>query len=149
SPILADGKLILGGGALEQVVAFPGYRGCNGRGFVLALDPKDGKIVWKYDVGPKPEPLDPPIVIKDSWGDHTYYFGPSTATVWSTPSYDADTGTVYFGTDANNSPRRPTKDDPRLYTRESCAIIAVSAKDGKEKWCTQLNAGDIWNLSLR
>jgi glucose dehydrogenase len=131
------------------VVSFPGYRGHTGRGFVLALDPKNGKIVWKYDVGPKPEPLDPPIVIKDSWGDHTFYFGPSTATVWSTPSYDAETGLVFFGTDANNSPRRPTKEDPRLYTRESCAIIAVSAKDGSEKWVTQLNAGDVWNLGLR
>jgi outer membrane protein assembly factor BamB len=149
SPILADGKVIVGGGALEQVVSFPGYRGHTGRGFVLALDPKSGKLVWKYDVGPKPEPLDPPIVIKDSWGEHTFYYGPSTATVWSTPSYDAETGLVFFGTDANNSPRRPTKEDPRLYTRESCAIIAVSAKDGSEKWCTQLNAGDIWNMGLR
>ncbi|TMQ29032.1 MAG: hypothetical protein E6K70_26240 [Planctomycetota bacterium] len=69
SPILADGKLIVAGGTLEQVVAaFPGYRGCTGRGFVLALEPKTGRILWKYDLGPKPQPFDPPITIKDSWG---------------------------------------------------------------------------------
>jgi glucose dehydrogenase len=149
SPILADGKLIVGGGAIEQVVAaFPGYRGCDGRGFVTALEPKTGKIVWKYDVGPKPERLDPPITIKDSWGDHTFYYGPSTSTVWSTPSFDAETGTIFFGTDTNNSPRRPTADDPRSYTRESCAVIALNVRDGKERWVTQINPGDIWHLGM-
>src|SRR5262249_51597029 len=131
SPILADGKLIVAGGALEQVVAaFPGYRGCNGRGFVMALEPKTGKVLWKYDVGPKPERLDPPITIKDSWGDHVFHYGPSTSIVWSTPSFDAGSGTLFFGTDANNSPRRPTPDDPRLYTRQSNAVIALRARDG-------------------
>jgi polyvinyl alcohol dehydrogenase (cytochrome) len=149
SPILADGKVIVAGGAIEQVAnAFPGYRGCNGRGFVMALNPKTGKILWKYDVGPKPEPLDPPIVVKDSWGSHSFYYGPSTSTVWSTPSFDAETGTIFFGTDTNNSPRRPTDNDPRSYTRESCAIIALNVRDGKERWLTQINPGDIWTMGM-
>ena len=64
SPIMADGKLIVAGGTLEQVVAAsPFYRGSTGRGFVMALEPKTGQIVWKYDLGPKPEKLDPPITI--------------------------------------------------------------------------------------
>jgi outer membrane protein assembly factor BamB len=150
SPILAGDKLIVSGGALEQVAAgFPGYKGCNGRGFVMALDPKTGRIVWKYDVGPKPEPLNPPITIKDSWGDHVFYYGPSTSTVWSTPSFDAESGTIFFGTDTNNSPRRPTRDDPRLYTRESDAIIALSDQDGSEKWVTQICPGDVWTIGMR
>ncbi len=150
SPILADGKLIVGGGAIEQVVAaFPGYRGCTGRGFVMALEPSSGRVVWKYDVGPRPEPLDPPIVIKDSWGTHTFHFGPATSTVWSTPSYDAESGTIFFGTDVNTAPRRPTKEDPRLHTRESCAVIALGARDGKERWVTQINPGDVWTNALR
>src|SRR5262249_22769145 len=75
-PILADGKLIIAGGSLEQVVAaFPFYKGCTGRGFVAALEPKTGRVVWKYDVGPKPKPLKPPITIKDSWGDHVFHYG--------------------------------------------------------------------------
>jgi polyvinyl alcohol dehydrogenase (cytochrome) len=151
SPVLADNRLIVAGGALEQVVAgaFPGYKGCTGRGFVAALEPKTGRVLWKYDVGPRPEPLDPPITIKDSWGDHVFHFGPSTSTVWSTPSFDAETGTLFFGTDANNSPRRPTKDDPRLETRESDAIIALDVRDGSEKWVTQICKGDVWTLALR
>jgi polyvinyl alcohol dehydrogenase (cytochrome) len=150
SPILANGKLIVAGGALEQVaVALPFYKGCNGRGFVIALEPKTGRLLWKYDLGPKPEVFDPPMAIKDSWGEHKFYYGPSTSSIWSTPSFDAESGMIFFGTDTNNSPRRPTKADPRLYTRESCAIIALDAGDGKERWVTQINPGDVWNTAMR
>ncbi len=150
SPILVDGKLILGGGTLEQVVAaFPGYKASTGRGFVMAVEPKSGKIIWKYDLGPKPERLDPPITIKDSWGDHVFHFGPATSSIWSTPSFDAETGTIFFGTDVNTAPRRPTSDDPRAYTRESCAVIALDVHNGAEKWVRQLNPGDVWTNAMR
>jgi polyvinyl alcohol dehydrogenase (cytochrome) len=149
-PIVARGKLLVAGGALEQLVSgSPFYKGSTGRGFVIALEPKTGKVIWKYDVGPKPEPLSPPIKIKDSFGDHAFYFGPGTSSVWSTPSFDADTGTIFFGTDVNTAPRRPTPDNPRLYTRESCAVIAVDVDKGTEKWVTQINPGDVWTNSMR
>jgi polyvinyl alcohol dehydrogenase (cytochrome) len=150
SPILADGKLIVAGGTLEQVIAaLPGYKGCTGRGFVMALEPRTGKVVWKYDVGPKPQPLDPPLTIRDSWGDHVFHFGPATSSVWSTPSFDAPSGLIFFGTDVNTAPRRPTADDPRLGTRESCAVIALDVRDGAEKWVRQLNPGDVWTNAMR
>jgi polyvinyl alcohol dehydrogenase (cytochrome) len=150
SPILADDKVIVAGGTLEQVVAaLPGYKGCTGRGFVMALEPRTGKIVWKYDVGPKPEPLDPPIKIKDSWGEHVFHFGPATSSVWSTPSFDEESGTVFFGTDVNTAPRRPTNDNPRFDTRESCGVIALDVRDGKERWVTQISLGDVWTNAMR
>src|SRR6266404_1433793 len=127
SPILADGKIVVAGGAVEQGIRYflPKYEGFTGRGFVMALEPHSGRIAWKYDVGPKPERLDPPIKIKDAWGEHVFQFGPATSTVWSTPSYHAASRTLFFGTDTNNAPRRPTKDDPRLDTRYACAVIAI------------------------
>jgi polyvinyl alcohol dehydrogenase (cytochrome) len=150
SPVLADGKLVVAGGTLEQVVAaFPLYRGCTGRGFVMALEPQTGKVVWKYDVGPKPERFDPPMVINDGWGDHKFYFGPATSSVWSTPSFDAASGTIFFGTDVNTAPRRPTRDEPRRHTRESCAVIALDVRDGAERWVTQINPGDVWTNAMR
>jgi outer membrane protein assembly factor BamB len=150
SPIVADGKIIAAGGSLEQVIsASPFYQGCTGRGFVVALDPKDGKILWKYDLGPKPEKFDPPITIEDRWGKHVFYFGPATSSIWSTPSFDAESGTIFFGTDVNTSPRRPTKDDPRLHTRESCAVVALNVRDGSERWATQIKPGDVWNNGMR
>jgi polyvinyl alcohol dehydrogenase (cytochrome) len=149
-PFVARGKLIIAGGSLEQVVsASPFYKGNSGRGFVVALDLKTGQVIWKYDVGPKPEPLQPPITIKDSFGSHVFYFGPATSSVWSTPSFDAETGMMFFGTDVNTAPRRPTSDDPRTYTRESCAVIAIDIEKGTEKWVTQINPGDIWTNAMR
>lgn len=150
SPILADGKVIVGGGALEQLVVGSFlYGGATGRGFVMAVDPKTARIVWKYDVGPEPKPLDPPVAITDSWGTHTFDHGPGTSTVWSTPSFDAETGTIFFGTDVNTSPRQPTADDPRLDTRESCAIVALNVNDGSERWVTQVSPGDVWTNLMR
>ncbi len=150
SPIVADGKVIAGGGALEQLLAgglF--YRGSTGRGFIIALEPRTGKVAWKYDLGPRPEPLNPPLVIEDSWGNHRFFFGPATSSIWSTPSYDAESGTIFFGTDVNTAPRRPTADDPRLHTRESCAVVALDVHSGKERWVTQINLGDVWTNSMR
>ena len=151
SPILADGKIIVAGGALEQGIRFfrPLYEGFTGRGFVMALEPATGCILWKYDVGPKPERLDPPITIKDGWGEHVFQFGPATSTVWSTPSYHAASRTLFFGTDTNNAPRQPTKEDPRLDTRYACAVIALDARNGAEKWVTQINPSDVWNATMR
>ncbi|MEO2045364.1 MAG: ThuA domain-containing protein [Pirellulales bacterium] len=149
SPILADGKVIFGGGAYEHPQPRnPEYACCQGRGFVIAVEPKSGMVVWKYDVGPKPIRFDPPITMKSPWGTRTFKYGPSTSSVWSTPSWDEQSNTVFFGTDIHNSPRKPTEDDPRNYTRHSAAVIAVDAATGKEKWVTQLNKHDVWNHSL-
>ncbi len=150
APILAEDKVIVAGGGFEHGVAVnPLHACCTGRGFVVALEPRTGKVLWKYDVGPEPQKLDPPVKIKDDWGEHVFRYGPSTSSVWCTPSYDARTHTIYFGTDAHNAPRQPTKDDPRLYTKHSCAMIAVDARTGKEKWVTQINPGDVWNYTMR
>jgi polyvinyl alcohol dehydrogenase (cytochrome) len=150
SPIMADGMVIAAGGTLEQLVAAtPFYRGSRGRGFVLALEPKTGRIIWKYDLGETPKPFDPPITITDSWGPHKFYFGPGTSSIWSTPSFDPETGTIFFGTDVNTAPRRATSEDPRLSTDASCAIVALDVKDGKQRWVTQINPGDVWTNSMR
>ena len=150
SPILADGKLVVAGGGFEHGVgANPSHRCCTGRGFVAALEPGTGKAVWKYDVGPEPKPLIPPVTIKDAWGEHVFHFGPSTSSVWCTPSYDTASKMIFFGTDAHNAPRQPTKEDPRLYTKHSCAVIALDVRTGAEKWVTQINKGDVWNYALR
>jgi polyvinyl alcohol dehydrogenase (cytochrome) len=149
SPIMADGTLIIGGGTLEQIIAGSFfYRGSTGRGFVLAIDPKLGKLLWKYDLGVKPKPLDPPITITDASGAHTFYYGPGTSSIWSTPSFDAESGTIYFGTDVNTSPRQPTDDNKNLHTRESCSVIALDIRDGSEKWLTQINPADVWTNSM-
>ena len=149
SPILADGKIVVGGGSYEHAhAANPEYECCIGRGFVIAFAPDNGNVLWKYDVGDEPAAYPEPIAIDDANGQHLFQHGPSISSVWSTPSYDEATGSVFFGTDVHNSPRRPTDDDPRLHTKYSAAVIAIDVKSGREKWVTQLNEGDIYNLAM-
>jgi len=149
SPILADGKVVFGGGAYEHSLPVsPGYDCCFGRGFVVAMDPNTGEITWKYDVGPTPEKFDPPLTVETPYGSREYQYGPSTSSVWSCPSWDEETNTVFFGTDVHNSPRRPTPDDPRNYTEHSAAVIAVDAATGKERWVSQVSEGDVWNFTI-
>ena len=97
----------------------------------------------------KPAKLDPPVVVKDSWGEHKWDYGPATSSVWSTPSYDAETNRLFFGTDVNTSPRQPTSDDPGLSTEDSCAVVCLDAATGKRQWNTQINPGDQWNNTMR
>ncbi|HMP02492.1 MAG TPA: PQQ-binding-like beta-propeller repeat protein [Gemmatales bacterium] len=150
APTWTAGLLIVAGGGFEHgVAANPIHHCCDGRGFVAALEPATGRVVWKYDVGPDPKPLEPPVKIVDSYGEHVFHMGPSTSSVWCVPGYDAETGLLYFGTDAHNAPRQPTSDDPRLYTVHSCAVIALDARTGAEKWVTQVNSGDVWNYAMR
>jgi len=147
---MAAGKVVFGGGTLEQMFAgTASYPGSTGRGFLVALDPKTGKVIWKYDVGRKPEKLDPPIVVEGSWGPNRFEYGPATSSVWSTPSYDPDSNTLFFGTDVNTAPRKPTPDNPALHTEDSCTIAAIDAATGKRKWSTQINPGDLWVGSMR
>ena len=149
SPILADGKIIVGGGSHEHPYPQdPRYPCCTGRGFVIAFEPGTGKIAWKYDVGPPPKKFKKPIVIEDANGKHVFTHGPATSSVWSSPSYDARLGMIFFGTDVQNSPRAPTEDNPRLDTQYSSAVIAVDVKTGAERWVTQINKGDIFNHSM-
>ena len=55
SPILCRDQVIFSGGALEHAQPKdPKYDCCYGRGFVMALNPRNGEIFWKYDVGPPP-----------------------------------------------------------------------------------------------
>ena len=88
------------------------------------------------------------MVIEDSKGRHVFTHGPATSSVWSTPSYDAETRTVFFGTDVQNAPREPTPDNARLDTLYSSAVVAVDVAGGREKWVTQINKGDIFNHSM-
>lgn len=98
--------------------------------------------------GEEPQRFPEPIELTDDYGTHRYTHGPSTSLVWSTPSYDEATGTIFFGTDVNNSPRIPTDDNPRIDSEVSAAVIAVDVKTGNKKWVCQLHKGDVFNHTM-
>jgi polyvinyl alcohol dehydrogenase (cytochrome) len=149
APILAEGHIVVAGGGFEHgVAATPNNTGCTGRGFVVALESYTGKAIWKYDVGPEPKEFDHPVTIRYGNVERTFRRGPSTSSVWCTPSFDAESHTLFFGTDCHNAPRQPTPDDPSISNKYSCAVIAVDSRTGAEKWVTQITRNDVWNYAL-
>jgi len=68
--------------------------------------------------------------------------------VWCTPSYDADSDTIFFGTDTQQ--RSTPADEGRSQAAQQvfCAMIAVDAATGKEKGYAD-QSRDVWNLGLR
>jgi polyvinyl alcohol dehydrogenase (cytochrome) len=112
----------IGISSLEELFAiFPGYPCCFFRGAVMLLDPEDGRVVWKtYTIS-----------------DEELAAGASGSGVWSTPTHDRSTRTV-FATTGNNY-TEPT-------TGTSDAFMAFDAATGAIKWVNQRTEGDTWNF---
>jgi polyvinyl alcohol dehydrogenase (cytochrome) len=64
--------------------------------------------------------------------------GPSGASVWSSPTYDAENGMIYVTTGDNYS-------DPP--TQTSDAILGLNAVFGKLAWVRQVTPGDAFNVA--
>jgi PQQ-dependent dehydrogenase (methanol/ethanol family) len=150
APLVADGRVIVGvaGGEFEI------------RGFVAAYDTKTGKQLWRFHTIPSPAeggwwgkwvtttpdgdrlPRDIAREKADSakFPDAWQRGG---APVWTTPSYDAQLGLVYFTT---GNPGSDYEDSERpgdnLYAN---SIVAVDARTGKHRWHYQTVPHDIWD----
>jgi polyvinyl alcohol dehydrogenase (cytochrome) len=132
SPKLEGGQLYipLSGGNEEVAAAFPNYECCTFRGSIVAVDVESGKRVWKtYTID------DPPKVIgRDAGG--TEQWGPSGASVWSSPTLDPKNRVLYVATGVNYS-RPPTS--------RSDALLALEMDSGRILWTTQFTPNDIFN----
>jgi polyvinyl alcohol dehydrogenase (cytochrome) len=90
------------------------------RGSVVLLDPTDGHVIWQtYTIS-----------------DADRAAGATGAAIWSTPTYDRASNTIYVTT--GNNYTEPT-------TATSDAVMALDAGDGHTKWVNQLTQGDVWN----
>ncbi len=141
-PLFPDGhpfqQILAAGTMVGKYVAFgistnesliplfiPDYPGFTFRGNVVLIDPSDGRLVWQTFF------VDVPTLQPDG------EFGPSGATVWSSPAYDHASKTIFVGTGQNFS--QPT-------TETSDALIALDAADGSIKWIAQKMPGDDFNF---
>jgi polyvinyl alcohol dehydrogenase (cytochrome) len=131
TPTLGGGLLYVPVSSLEVVEASDTkYACCTFRGSVLALDPATGAEVWRaYTAGP---PTD-----QGKTRQGARILGPSGAPVWSSPTYDARTQRVYFGSGENYSSPADENSD---------AVFAVDARTGTRVWRTQLTPHDAWNV---
>lgn len=132
TPTLGGGRLYVPVSSLEVAQAGNAqYACCSFRGSVVALDPANGAEIWRaWTV--QQEPAE-----RGRKANGAAVLGPSGAPVWNSPTYDAKTDRLYFGSGENYS--SPADDN-------SDAMFAVDAKSGRRLWHTQLTKGDAWNV---
>jgi polyvinyl alcohol dehydrogenase (cytochrome) len=130
SPALFEGRLYVPISVGDDSAAVnPKYQCCQGRGAMVALDAATGNELWKTYTVAESRPQG-----KNDAG--TQLFGPSGASIWSSPTIDAKRRVLYAGTGDNHSaPATSTSD----------AVLALSLDSGEIIWSRQLLAGDMGN----
>jgi len=131
TPLLHAGVLYVPVASSEEALpGLPSYECCTFRGSVVALDAATGKQIWKtYTITETPKPT------KLSKTKAQLY-GPSGASVWSSPTFDEKSGAIYVATGDNYS-------DPATATSD--AVLALDHKTGKILWSKQLTPNDTYN----
>jgi polyvinyl alcohol dehydrogenase (cytochrome) len=132
APLLASHLLFVpvGSWGEEIAAASSDYACCTFRGSMVALDPRNGAIVWKRYTVPQAASL------HQERGSGKPQLGPSGASVWSSPAYDDSHDLLYFGTGDNFS--YPSDDN-------SDAVFALRGATGEIVWKRQVQAGDAYN----
>ena len=106
------------------------------RGFLESLDPKTGKIQWRWYTEPDPGQPGSETWPKDP--DALLHGGGMT---WMTGTYDPDLNLLYWGT---GNPNPVLAGDARLgdnlYT---CSIVALNPDTGKLAWYFQPSPHDV------
>ena len=103
------------------------YLCCTFRGSLVALRIRDGQQVWKSYMMEEPSERGKTAAGKAKWG-------PSGASIWSTPVYDTKRNLIYVTTGDNfSAPATLTSD----------ALVAINPADGKIVWSSQTTANDV------
>ncbi len=133
TPKTHGARLYVATTSLEELAgADPTYECCTFRGKVMALNRLNGQLVWKAYTIPDP----PAPVRKNAIG--VQLWGPSGATVWSSPTLDPERNRLYVTTGDNYS-------DPASLTSD--AVIALDLRTGAIVWSKQFTPNDAWNTA--
>ena len=133
APALADGILYVPVASYDEVSgANPHYECCSFRGSLVALDAESGKMLWQtYTIPQQSVP-----VRKNALG--TQLWGPSGASIWSSPTIDIDRHMIYVTTgDSYSDPPADTSD----------AFLAFRMGTGEVAWSRQMTAGDAFTVA--
>lgn len=129
TPKLHEGRLYVPIASQEENAgASVQYPCCRFRGNVVALDAASGKEIWRSFTTPeaKPTKVGPTGV---------QYYGPSGATVWSSPTIDSKRKLLYVATGNGYS-------DPPVKTAD--AVVAMDLETGAIRWSSQATL-DMFN----
>ena len=125
APLVADGKVMVGVSGGERGV----------RGFVAALDPEDGREVWRTYTVPGPGESG-----NEGWPGETWRTG--GASVWITGSFDPELNLTYWGTGNPGPWMGDTRPGDNLYTN---SVVALDADTGELKAHHQYHWNGSWD----
>ena len=129
TPLVHDGRVYMPISASE--INFGGedaHECCKTHGMFVALDARNGKLLWRYETMPDARP------VRDR-GDGRMMWGPSGAPIWSSPAMDTRRGLIYVGSgEATSAPAASTID----------SVLALDMRTGKLRWKFQATADDIF-----
>ena len=108
---------------------------CSHRGALIALDLATGHERWRFYTSPAAAPLPSSLA--------PFVQGPAGADIWSQPTYDPTTGTIYVSTGQNLSPTASGTSTPT-----SDSIIALDSTQGTQKWVHQFTKDDVWAVGV-
>jgi len=133
SPAVYGDRVYVPMSSIEEVASRPAsYPCCTFRGSLSAIDVATGEVVWKsYTIPQEPRPV-------GTNAAGTQLFAPSGAAVWSPPTIDPETRSVYVATgDAYTQPAAPSTD----------AVVAFDMETGAIKWVRQTTPDDAFTLA--
>ena len=138
SPVVFDGVVYVGVSSSEETLALdPAYPCCSFRGSVVALDEKNGAMLWKT--------FDMP----DNGGQPGGYSG---GAVWQPPAIDRKRGTLFVGTGNNYTAPADVEACQKATPTANCAAaddffdtaLALDLKSGQIKWSKRLQGIDTF-----
>jgi alcohol dehydrogenase (cytochrome c) len=128
APLAVEGKILVGQSGGDDLT----------RGWLAALDPATGDELWRtYTV---PAPGEPG---HETWQDENQAWKVGGAALWTTGTYDAETGLTYWGT-GNAQPMFDVEYRPgdNLYAG---AVVAFDVDDGSIDWHFQYTPNEGWD----
>jgi polyvinyl alcohol dehydrogenase (cytochrome) len=141
SPVVYNGVVYVGVSSLEETLAEdPTYVCCSFRGSVVALNERNGEILWKtYNV-------------PDNGGSTDQYSG---GAVWQPPVIDPLRGLLYIGTGNNYSSPAGVEACENADAAANCAAsndhfdsaLALDLRNGHIKWANRLQGSDTWTIA--
>jgi polyvinyl alcohol dehydrogenase (cytochrome) len=141
SPVVFDGVVYIGVSSNEETLATnPAYPCCSFRGSIVALDAKNGAILWKT--------FDMP----DNGGRTDQYSG---GAVWQPPAIDPKRGTLFIGTGNNYAVPAEVVACQNATPTAVCtapddlfdAALGLDLKTGQVKWSRKLQGFDTWTVA--
>ncbi|MDG0026901.1 methanol/ethanol family PQQ-dependent dehydrogenase [Trinickia sp. Y13] len=125
APLAIDGAIVVGNSGGEY----------GARGFIAALDPDNGNVLWKRVTIPSQKEKG-----GDTWPDGMQEHGGGAS--WLTGTYDPASKTLYWGVGNPGPWLASLRPGSNLY---SDSLLALDPKTGDIKWHYQYTRNDTWD----